>query len=217
MFGKAERVPQDEKTPFHPRSPYAVAKVYGHFIAVNYRESYDMFVCSGILFNHESPRRGIEFVTRKITDGVARIYHGIQDELKLGNLDAQRDWGFAGDYIEAMWLMLQQEKPDDYVVASGETHTVREFCEIAFKAAGMDWEKYVKVDPKFLRPAEVSLLQGDASKAKKVLGWKPKTSFKQLIRMMVDSDIDLVSKAKDASKKPAGAGSISKDKTKALP
>jgi len=217
MFGKAEQVPQNEKTPFHPRSPYAVAKVYGHWIAVNYRESYDMFVCSGILFNHESPRRGIEFVTRKITDGVARIYHGIQDELKLGNLDAQRDWGFAGDYIEAMWLMLQQEKPDDYVVASGETHTVKEFCEIAFKAAGMDWEKFVKVDPKFLRPAEVSFLQGDASKARKVLGWKPKTSFKQLIRMMVDSDIDLVSREKNANKKPAGAGSISKDKTKALP
>jgi GDPmannose 4,6-dehydratase len=217
MFGKAEQVPQNEKTPFHPRSPYAVAKVYGHWIAVNYRESYDMFVCSGILFNHESPRRGIEFVTRKITDGVARIYHGIQDELKLGNLDAQRDWGFAGDYVEAMWLMLQQEKPDDYVISTGETHTVKEFCEIAFNASGMDWKKYVKTDPKFMRPAEVSLLQGDSSKAKKVLGWNPKTSFKQLVRMMVDSDIDLVSRGKDANKNPAGAGSISKNGTKALP
>ncbi|MCD1296100.1 GDP-mannose 4,6-dehydratase [Methanocella sp. CWC-04] len=192
MYGKVQETPQTEKTPFYPRSPYAVAKLYGHWITVNYRESFDMFACSGILFNHESPRRGIEFVTRKISDGVARIYHGLQDELKLGNLDAKRDWGFAGDYVEAMWLMLQQEKPDDYVVATGETHTVREFCEIAFEAAGLDWEKYVKVDPRFMRPAEVELLLGDSTKARKALGWEPKVSFKELARMMVKSDIELV-------------------------
>lgn len=192
MFGKAQEVPQTEKTPFYPRSPYAVAKLYGHWIAVNYRESYDMFVCSGILFNHESPRRGIEFVTRKITDGVARIHHGLEKELKLGNLDARRDWGYAGDYVEAMWLMLNHDAPDDYVVAMGETHSVREFCEIAFEEAGLDWEKYVRVDPRFIRPAEVSALQGDSSKARKVLGWKPSVSFKDLVRMMVKSDIDLI-------------------------
>ncbi len=192
MFGKVQETPQNEATPFYPRSPYAAAKLYGHWIAVNYRESYNMFVCSGILFNHESPRRGIEFVTRKITDGVARIHHGLEKELRLGNLEASRDWGYAGDYVEAMWLMLQHEKPDDYVVATGETHSVREFCEIAFEEAGLEWEKYVKADPRFMRPAEVSLLQGDASKAARVLGWKPRTSFKELVRMMVRSDIDLV-------------------------
>ncbi|CAJ35683.1 GDP-mannose 4,6-dehydratase [Methanocella arvoryzae] len=192
MFGKVQATPQNEKTPFYPRSPYAVAKLYGHWITVNYRESFGMYACSGILFNHESPRRGIEFVTRKISDGVARIYHGLQDELRLGNLDSKRDWGFAGDYVEAMWLMLQQEKPDDYVVGSGETHSVREFCELAFGAAGLDWEKYVKIDPRFVRPAEVDLLLGDASKAKKVLGWKPKVTFPELVKMMVESDIELV-------------------------
>jgi GDPmannose 4,6-dehydratase len=196
MFGKAQEVPQTERTPFYPRSPYAVAKLYGHWIAINYRESYGMFVCSGILFNHESPRRGIEFVTRKITDGVARIYHGMEKELKLGNLDAKRDWGFAGDYVEAMWLMLRHDTPDDYVVAMGETHSVREFCELAFEAAELDWEKYVKVDPRFMRPAEVNALQGDPSKARTVLGWKPKTSFKDLVRMMVRSDIDLIGREK---------------------
>jgi GDPmannose 4,6-dehydratase len=207
MFGKVQQTPQTERTPFYPRSPYAVAKLYGHWISVNYRESYNMFVCSGILFNHESPRRGIEFVTRKITDGVARIYHGLDNELRLGNLDAARDWGYAGDYVEAMWMMLQHDTPDDYVVASGETHTVREFCEIAFEAADLDWEKYVKVDPKFFRPAEVSLLQGDSSKARSVLGWKPKVSFKELVRMMVESDIGLVGREialnKAAKAKPA--------------
>ena len=192
MFGKVQATPQNEKTPFYPRSPYAVAKLYGHWITVNYRESFGMYACSGILFNHESPRRGIEFVTRKISDGVARIYHGLQDELRLGNLDSKRDWGFAGDYVEAMWLMLQQEKPDDYVVGSGETHSVREFCELVFGAAGLDWEKYVKIDPRFVRPAEVDLLLGDASKAKKVLGWKPKVTFPELVKMMVESDIELM-------------------------
>jgi len=194
MFGKVQAVPQNEKTPFYPRSPYAVAKLYGHWITVNYRESFNMFACSGILFNHESPRRGIEFVTKKITDGVARIYHGQQEELRLGNLDSRRDWGFAGDYVEAMWLMLQQEKPDDYVVSTGETHSVKEFCQLAFSAAGMDWEKYVKIDPKFVRPAEVDLLLGDSAKANKVLGWKPKVTFPQLVRMMVEGDIDLVAR-----------------------
>jgi GDPmannose 4,6-dehydratase len=193
MFGKAAETPQNEKTPFHPRSPYGVAKLYGHWITVNYRESYDMFACSGILFNHESPRRGIEFVTRKISNGVARIYHGLDSELLLGNLEAKRDWGFAGDYVKAMWLMLQQDTPDDYVIATGKTHTVREFCEVAFEAAGLDWEKYVKVDPQFLRPAEVELLKGDCAKARKALGWKPAVSFKELARMMVQNDIDLLS------------------------
>jgi GDPmannose 4,6-dehydratase len=194
MFGKVQETPQDEKTPFYPRSPYGVAKLYGHWITVNYRESFDMFACSGILFNHESPRRGIEFVTRKVSDGVARIYHGLQDDLKLGNLDAQRDWGFAGDYVEAMWMMLQQKKPDDYVVGTGETHTVREFCELAFGAAGLDWERHVKVDPRFLRPAEVELLIANPAKARKRLGWAPKVPFKQLVKMMVESDIDAVAR-----------------------
>jgi len=189
MFGKVREVPQTEVTPFHPRSPYGVAKVYGHFITVNYRESYNLFACSGILFNHESPRRGLEFVTRKITSHVAKIKLGLAGELRLGNLDAKRDWGYAGDYVEAMWMMLQQDEPDDFVVATGETHTVREFVELAFESAGLDWKKYVVIDPKFLRPAEVELLVGDPAKAEANLGWKPKVSFPELVRMMVDSDI----------------------------
>jgi GDPmannose 4,6-dehydratase len=189
MYGKVLEVPQTETTPFYPRSPYGVAKVYGHYITVNYRESYNLFAVSGILFNHESPRRGLEFVTRKVTDGVARIKTGLSKELRLGNLDAQRDWGFAGDYVEAMWLMLQQDTPDDYVIATGETRTVKELVQIAFDHAGLDWEKHVKLDPAFIRPAEVDLLIGDPAKAKKKLGWAPKVSFEQMIRMMVDSDI----------------------------
>jgi GDPmannose 4,6-dehydratase len=190
MFGHVQETPQTEKTPLYPRSPYGVAKVYGHWITINYRESYDMFACSGILFNHESPRRGLEFVTRKVTDGVARIKLGLQDKLSLGNLEAKRDWGFAGDYVRAMWLMLQQDTPDDYVVSSDETHSVRELCEIAFARAGLDWEKHVLVDPKFYRPAEVQLLLGDSAKARKALGWVPECSFEQLVHMMVDADID---------------------------
>jgi GDPmannose 4,6-dehydratase len=189
MFGKVLEVPQSEVTPFYPRSPYGVAKVYGHFITVNYRESYDMFAVSGILFNHESPRRGKEFVTRKVTDGVARIKLGLATELRMGNLDAKRDWGFAGDYVEAMWHMLQQNEPDDYVIATGETHTVKELVQVAFEHVGLDWEKYVVLDERFLRPAEVDLLVGDPSKAQKKLGWKPKVSFEELVRMMVDSDL----------------------------
>jgi len=189
MFGKVLEVPQREETPFYPRSPYGVAKVYGHFITVNYRESYDLFAVSGILFNHESPRRGLEFVTRKVTDGVAKIKLGLANELRMGNLDAKRDWGFAGDYVEAMWLMLQQDAPDDYVVATGETHTVQELVEVAFERAGLDWQKYVVIDPRFIRPAEVDLLIGDPAKAKEKLGWVPKTSFKELVHMMVDSDL----------------------------
>lgn len=194
MFGKVQEIPQSEKTPFYPRSPYGVAKAYGHFITINYRESYNLFCCSGILFNHESPRRGLEFVTRKITDGVAKIKLGLANELKLGNMDSKRDWGFAGDYIEAMWLMLQQEKPDDFVVGTGEAHSVKEFVETAFKHVGLDWKKYVKIDKEFLRPAEVEHLIADPSKAKKVLGWKPKVSFKQLVEMMVDEDIKRLKK-----------------------
>jgi len=189
MFGKAQEVPQTERTPFYPRSPYGVAKVYGHWITVNYRESYGLFACSGILFNHESPRRGKEFVTRKVTDGVARIKRGLLEKLPLGNLEARRDWGYAGDYVEAMWRMLQQPAPDDYVIATGETHAVRELCEIAFARVGLDWEKHVLVDPKLVRPAEVDLLQGDAAKAKRVLGWQPRVSFRQLVEMMVDADM----------------------------
>ncbi len=189
MFGKVREVPQTELTPFHPRSPYGVAKVYGHFITVNYRESYNMFACSGILFNHESPRRGLEFVTRKITHAAARIKLGLLKELRLGNLDAKRDWGYAGDYVKAMWMMLQQTEPDDYVVATGETHSVREFVELAFGCAGLDWKKYVVIDPKFLRPAEVELLVGDPSKAKKKLGWRPEVAFPELIKMMVEGDL----------------------------
>jgi len=189
MFGKVREVPQTELTPFYPRSPYGVAKVYGHWITVNYRESYDLFACSGILFNHESPRRGLEFVTRKITHGVARIKLGLADELRLGNLESRRDWGFAGDYVEAMWLMLQQEEPDDYVVCTGETHSVREFCEIAFSHVGLDYRDFVVQDPRFYRPAEVDLLVGDPKKAKEKLAWVPKVSFEDLIRMMVDADL----------------------------
>jgi len=189
MFGKVKESPQTEDTPFHPRSPYGVAKVYGYFITLNYRESYGMHASNGILFNHESPRRGIEFVTRKITDGVARIATGRATELALGNLDAQRDWGYAGDFVEAMWLMLQQDEPGDYVIATGETHTVREFCQIAFAHAGLDYEQYVTQDPRFMRPAEVDVLLGDASKAKRMLGWEPKVTFAQLVEMMVDTDL----------------------------
>ncbi len=189
MFGKVRETPQNELTPFHPRSPYGVAKVYGHGITVNYRESYGLFACAGILFNHESPRRGREFVTRKVTDGVARIKHGLQRELRLGNVDARRDWGFAGDYVQAMWLMLQQEQPDDYVVASGETHSVQELVELAFSHARLNWRDHVVVDPALKRPAEVDLLLGDASKARKQLGWSPKVGFRELIRMMVDADL----------------------------
>jgi len=189
MFGKVREVPQSEKTPFYPRSPYGVAKLYGHWITVNYRESYNMFCCGGILFNHESPRRGLEFVTRKITNTVAKIKLGLANELRLGNLDAKRDWGFAGDYVKAMWLMLQQSEPDDYVVSSGLTHSVKDLLKVAFDYVNLDWEKYVIVDQKFFRPAEVQLLLGDSSKARKKLGWNPEISFKQLIRMMVDADL----------------------------
>ncbi|MFZ5644966.1 MAG: GDP-mannose 4,6-dehydratase [Bacillota bacterium] len=193
MFGKVREVPQSESTPFYPRSPYAVAKLYAHWAVVNYRESYDMFCCSGILFNHESPLRGLEFVTRKITDAVARIKLGLQDSLSLGNMDSKRDWGYAPEYVEAMWLMLQQEKPRDYVIATGETHTVREFVVEAFSRAGLDWEKYVVVDRSLYRPAEVDLLIGDASLAEKELGWKPKTTFNDLVGIMVEADMDRVS------------------------
>ena len=188
MFGKVREVPQTELTPFHPRSPYGVAKVYAHYITVNYRESYGIYACSGILFNHESPRRGKEFVTRKVSDTVARIGAGLTDELRLGNLEAQRDWGFAGDYVEAMWMMLQQPEPDDYVVATGESHSVRELAEIAFRRIGRDWHAHVREDPSLKRPAEVDLLVGDASKAHRVLGWRPKVTFAALIEMMVDAD-----------------------------
>ncbi|MEE9260786.1 MAG: GDP-mannose 4,6-dehydratase [Candidatus Scalindua sediminis] len=190
MFGKVTEIPQNEKTSFYPRSPYGVAKLYAHWITVNYRESYDMFCCSGILFNHESPRRGFEFVTRKVSDGVARIKMGLSKELRLGNLDAQRDWGYAGDYVEAIWLMLQQGEPEDYVISTDEAHSVKEFVEIAFSHVGLDWGKYVVVDPKFVRPAEVDLLVGDSSKARKKLKWRPKVKFEDLIRMMVDSDAE---------------------------
>jgi GDPmannose 4,6-dehydratase len=189
MFGKVQQVPQSEETPFYPRSPYGVAKVYGHFITVNYRESYGMHAVSGILFNHESPRRGLEFVTRKITDGVARIKLGLASELRLGNLDSQRDWGFAGDYVRAMWLMLQADTPTDYVIATGVTHTIRRACEVAFGHAGLDWERYVVVDERFLRPAEVDLLVGDASRAHRELGWQAAVTFEQMMAMMVDADI----------------------------
>ena len=190
MFGKVRESPQTERTPFHPRSPYGVAKVYGHDITVNYRESYGLFACSGILFNHESPRRGLEFVTRKVTDAVARIKHGWQQELRLGNLEARRDWGFAGDYVQAMWLMLQQEEPDDYVIATGESHSVHELVQHAFGHAELDWQKYVVIDPIFKRPAEVDVLLGDAGKARQKLGWKPKVHFPELVRMMAQADLD---------------------------
>jgi GDPmannose 4,6-dehydratase len=188
MFGLVQEVPQKETTPFYPRSPYGAAKVYSYWITVNYRESYSLFACNGILFNHESPRRGETFVTRKITRAIARIKAGLQDKLYLGNLDAKRDWGYAKDYVEAMWLMLQQDKPDDYVIATGETHTVREFCEKAFAHAGLNWQDYVAFDAAYLRPAEVDLLIGDASKAKKQLGWEPAVKFDELVRIMVDAD-----------------------------
>ena len=194
MYGKVLEVPQRETTPFYPRSPYGVAKVYGHYITVNYRESYNLYACSGILFNHESPRRGIEFVTRKVTDAVAKIKCGVQNELRLGNLEAKRDWGFAGDYVQAMWLMLQQDTPDDYVVSTGETHSVKRLVEVAFGAADLDWEKYVVIDPKFVRPAEVDLLIGDPSKAKQKLGWEPKVTFEQMIQMMVEADLERIRK-----------------------
>jgi GDPmannose 4,6-dehydratase len=189
MFGKVVEVPQRETTPFYPRSPYGVAKVYGHWATVNYRESYQLHASSGILFNHESPRRGLEFVTRKVSDAVARIKLGLADHVALGNLDSQRDWGYAEDYVRAMWLMLQQDKPGDYVVATGETHSVREFCQIAFGHVGLDWEPYVRIDQRYMRPAEVDLLIGDPSRAHKILGWKPEVSFEQLVCMMVDADI----------------------------
>jgi GDPmannose 4,6-dehydratase len=192
MFGKVRETPQSEKTAFYPRSPYGVAKVYGHWISVNYRESYDLFVCSGILFNHESPRRGREFVTRKVTYEAARIKMGLTDALHLGNLDAQRDWGYAGDYVQSMWLMLQQDQPDDYVVATGKTHSVRKLCQEAFSYLELDWRDYVVVDPKFVRPAEVDQLVGDASKASRVLGWQPTVTFSELIHMMVDADLALL-------------------------
>jgi GDPmannose 4,6-dehydratase len=194
MFGKVREVPQTELTPFYPRSPYGVSKVFGHYITVNYRESYGLFACSGILFNHESPRRGLEFVTRKVTDAVARIKLGLADTLYLGNLDAHRDWGFAGDYVRAMWLMLQPDQPDDYVVASGETHSVREFCELAFDHVGLKWEPYVVQDPAFMRPAEVDHLIGNPAKAGQVLGWEPNVSFPQLVQMMVDADLETLKK-----------------------
>ena len=189
MFGKVREVPQTEQTPFYPRSPYGVAKCYGHFIAVNYRESFNLFAVSGILFNHESPRRGLEFVTRKVSNAVARIKLGLQDRLPMGNLEAHRDWGFAGDYVEAMWLMLQADQPEDYVIATNESHSVQELCEVAFARADLDWKKYVQVDSSLVRPAEVELLIGDPGKAKQKLGWEPKVRFKQLIEMMVDADL----------------------------
>jgi len=192
MFGKVREVPQTEETPFYPRSPYGVAKAYGHFITVNYRESYDLFACSGILFNHESPRRGLEFVTRKVTHGAAAIKLGLNDSLALGNLDAKRDWGFALDYVEAMWLMLQQDEPDDFVIATGEAHSVRELVDISFQHVGLDPDEYVKLDPRFLRPAEVDHLIGDYTKAREKLGWEPRTSFEELVRLMVEADLELL-------------------------
>jgi GDPmannose 4,6-dehydratase len=197
MFGKVRETPQKETTPFHPRSPYGVAKVYGHWITVNYRESYDLHASSGILFNHESPRRGLEFVTHKVTYGAARIKLGLADELRLGNLDARRDWGYAGDYVQAMWLMLQQDQPDDYVIATGETHSVQELCEVAFGCLDLDWHKHVVCDTQFFRPAEVDLLVGDASKAQARLGWQPAVKFEELIRLMVDADLKALQSNKE--------------------
>ena len=200
MFGKVREVPQNENTPFYPRSPYGVAKAYGHFITVNYRESYDLFACSGILFNHEGPRRGLEFVTRKVTYNAAAIKLGIQDKVSLGNLDARRDWGYAQDYVEAMWMMLQQDEPDDYVIATGKDHSVRDLVEVAFGHLGLDWEDHVELDPALLRPAEVDHLIGDYSKAREKLGWEPRTSFDELIRLMVDSDMELLSTSSAAQR-----------------
>jgi GDPmannose 4,6-dehydratase len=199
MFGKVREVPQSELTPFYPRSPYGVSKVYGHYITVNYRESYGLFACSGILFNHESPRRGLEFVTRKVTDGVARIKLGLAADLAMGNLDARRDWGFAGDYVQAMWRMLQQEVAEDYVVATGETHSVRELVELAFSHVGLDWQQHVRVDDRFIRPAEVDLLIGDPTKARTKLGWSPQVNFEGLVRMMVDADLARLQKTRGAA------------------
>ena len=200
LFGKVREMPQTETTPFYPRSPYGVSKVFAHYITVNYRESYNLFAVSGMLFNHESPRRGVEFVTRKVTDGVARIKLGLTDTLSIGNLDAQRDWGFAGDYVRAMWLMLQQDTPRDYVIATGVSHSVRQLVEIAFTHAGLDWEKHVRVDPALLRPAEVEHLLGDATKARRELSWKPEVNFNQLIEMMVDADLERLSVSRSAEK-----------------
>lgn len=197
MFGKVQEVPQRETTPFYPRSPYGVAKVYGHWITINYRESYDLFACSGILFNHESPRRGLEFVTHKVTYAVARIKLGLGDKVHLGNLDAKRDWGYAGDYVQAMWLMLQQDAPEDYVIATGETHSVKELCQVAFDHVGLNWEEHVVVDQRFYRPAEVDLLVGDASKAHAKLGWEPTVDFEALIRLMVDADLDALKNGRE--------------------
>ncbi len=194
MFGKAREIPQNEKTPFYPRSPYGVAKVYGHYMTVNYRESYDMFACSGILFNHESPRRGLEFVTKKVTYGAAKIKLGLADSLYLGNLDAKRDWGYAEDYIEAMWLMLQQNTPEDYVISTGEAHSVKEWVEASFRCLDLDWRKYVKIDKRFIRPVDVDLLVGDSSKAEKKLGWKTKVSFNELVKIMVEYDYNYLKK-----------------------
>ena len=202
MFGKVREVPQTEETSFHPRSPYGVAKVYGHHITINYRESYSLFAVSGILFNHESPRRGLEFVTRKISDGVARIKLGLANELRLGNLDAKRDWGFAGDYVHAIWLMLQQDEPTDYVVATGQEHSVRDFAEMAFEHAGLDWERYVTTDAAYLRPAEVDHLVGDASKARDRLGWQPRLSFHELVELMVDADLERLSSTTPVERSP---------------
>jgi len=205
MFGKVQEVPQRETTPFYPRSPYGVAKAYAHWITVNYRESYGMFCCSGILFNHEGPRRGREFVTRKITHAVARIKVGLQHELRLGNLDSKRDWGYAGDYVRAMWLMLQQPQPDDYVIATGETHSVREFVEAAFACADLDWKKYVVQDPALIRPAEVDLLVGDPGKAQRLLGWRPEVTFIELVRMMVRADLETVQRQLTSGKDQTGS------------
>ncbi len=193
LFGKAQETPQRESTPFYPRSPYGVSKLYAHWITINYRESYDLYACAGILFNHESPRRGLEFVTRKITHGVARIKLGFETELRLGNLEARRDWGFAGDFVRAMWLMLQQDEPEDYVIATGQDRTIGEFCQAAFEHVGLDWREHVVIDERFLRPAEVNILLGDSTKAKEKLGWVPEVSFEEMVRMMVDRDLGLVS------------------------
>jgi GDPmannose 4,6-dehydratase len=207
MYGKVREVPQTELTPFYPRSPYGVSKVFGHYITVNYRESYGLFAVSGILFNHESPRRGLEFVTRKVTDGVARVKLGLSDSLSLGNLDAQRDWGFAGDYVRAMWLMLQQDQPDDFVIATGLSHSVRDLVQTAFDHVELEWQKYVRVDPRFLRPAEVDHLIGDASKARRELGWSPSVDFKELVEMMVDADLERLSRQGIGT--PAGGHPVS--------
>ena len=192
LFGKVQESPQSETTPFYPRSPYGVSKMYAHWITINYRESYDMYACAGILFNHESPRRGLEFVTRKISNGVARIKHGLTDKLALGNLDARRDWGFAGDFVRAMWMMLQEDSPEDYVIATGQDRTIREFCEVAFGAAGLNWEDHVVIDEAFFSPAEVEILTGDPTKAQKELGWRPEVSFEEMVRLMVENDLEVV-------------------------